>query len=73
MRYTLDGQAPELGRGAWIAPSAAVIGKVVLEDAASIWFGAVLRGDNEVIWVGQGSNVQDNAVLHTDMGHPLLI
>ncbi|MGV8986739.1 MAG: gamma carbonic anhydrase family protein [Cypionkella sp.] len=73
MIYTLDGQAPEVGTGAWIAPSASVIGKVVLEDEASIWFGAVLRGDNEVIWVGQGSNVQDNAVLHTDMGRPLLI
>ena len=50
-----------------------MIGKVVLEDDANVWFGAVLRGDNEVIWVGSGSNVQDNAVLHTDMGHPLLI
>ena len=73
MKYTLDRQVPEVGVGAWIAPSASVIGKVVLEDEANIWFGAVLRGDNEVIWVGQGSNVQDNAVLHTDMGHPLLI
>ena len=73
MKYTLDGIAPEVGNGAWIAPSATIIGKVVLEDEANIWFGAVLRGDNEVIWVGQGSNVQDNAVLHTDMGHPLLI
>lgn len=73
MKYTLGGQAPEVGVGAWIAPSASVIGKVVLEDGANIWFGAVLRGDNEVIWIGQGSNVQDNAVLHTDIGHPLLI
>ncbi len=73
MRYTLDGQAPEVGARAWIAPSASVIGKVVLEDEANIWFGAVLRGDTEMIWVGQGSNVQDNAVLHTDVGHPLLI
>ena len=73
MKYTLDGAAPEVGMNVWIAPSAAVMGKVVLEDEASIWFGAVLRGDNEVIWVGAGSNVQDNCVLHTDMGHPLLI
>ena len=73
MKYTLDGAAPEVGVNVWIAPSAAVMGKVVLEDEASIWFGAVLRGDNEVIWVGAGSNVQDNCVLHTDMGHPLLI
>ena len=73
MKYTLDGTAPEVGMDVWIAPSAAVIGKVVLEDEASIWFGAVLRGDNEVIWVGAGSNVQENCVLHTDIGHPLLI
>lgn len=73
MKYVLDGVAPEVGKNAWIAPSADVIGKVVLEDDASIWFGAVLRGDNEVIWVGQGSNIQENAVLHTDMGYPLLI
>ena len=73
MKYALDGIAPEVGAQVWIAPSAAVIGKVVLEDAANVWFGAVLRGDTEMIWVGQGSNVQDNAVLHTDDGHPLLI
>lgn len=73
MRYTLDHATPEVGAGVWIAPSATVVGKVVLEDAANIWFGAVLRGDNEVIWVGAGSNVQDNCVLHTDMGHALLI
>ena len=73
MKYTLDGVAPEVGTGAWIAPTAVVVGKVVLEDAASVWFGAVLRGDNEMIWVGQGSNIQENAVLHTDWGYPLLI
>ncbi|MEO8241049.1 MAG: gamma carbonic anhydrase family protein [bacterium] len=73
MKYALEGTAPELGQDVWIAASAAVIGKVVLEDRANVWFGAVLRGDNEVIWVGAGSNVQDNCVLHTDMGHPLLI
>ena len=73
MKYALDGIAPEVGMDVWIAPTAAVIGKVVLEDGANVWFGAVLRGDTEVIWVGAGSNVQDNAVLHTDLGHPLLI
>lgn len=73
MKYTLDGAEPEIGAAVWIAPTAVVVGKVVLEEAANIWFGAVLRGDNEVIWVGAGSNVQDNCVLHTDMGHPLLI
>lgn len=73
MKYTLDGVAPEVGMGAWIAPSAVVVGKVVLEDEVSVWFGATIRGDNEMIWVGQGSNIQENAVLHTDWGYPLLI
>ena len=72
--YTLDGIAPTLPNGfCWIAPNAAVIGKVRLEDEASVWFGAVLRGDNEMITVGARSNVQDNAVLHTDLGFPLTI
>jgi len=73
MKYTLDGVAPEVGAGCWIAPGAHVIGKVVLEDEVNIWFGAALRGDNEVIWVGRGTNIQENAVLHTDWGFPLLI
>lgn len=73
MKYLLEDVTPEVGANVWIAPTAVVVGKVVLEEAANIWFGAVLRGDNEVIWVGAGSNVQDNCVLHTDMGHPLLI
>ena len=73
--YTLDGISPDLpGEGHyWIAPSADVIGKVRLLEDASVWFGAVLRGDNEWITVGQGSNVQDGCVLHTDMGAPLTI
>jgi carbonic anhydrase/acetyltransferase-like protein (isoleucine patch superfamily) len=57
----------------WIAPSACLIGNVVLQKNASIWFGAVLRGDNDPIVVGENSNVQDNSVLHTDMGQPLTI
>ena len=73
MKYSLDGVSPELGADVWIAPTAVVIGKVVLEEAVSIWFGAVLRGDTEMIWVGAGANVQENCVLHTDPGHPLLI
>jgi carbonic anhydrase/acetyltransferase-like protein (isoleucine patch superfamily) len=73
MNYELDGVAPEMGMGAWVAPGAHVMGKVLLEDEVSVWFGAVLRGDNEMIWVGQGSNIQENCVLHTDMGFPLLI
>jgi carbonic anhydrase/acetyltransferase-like protein (isoleucine patch superfamily) len=57
----------------WVAPSAVLIGKVVLKRNASVWFGAILRGDNEPIVVGENSNVQDGAVLHTDMGAPLTI
>ena len=71
----LDGVAPELPEeGAyWIAPSASVIGKVRLERFASVWFGAVIRGDNELITIGENSNVQDGAVMHTDPGLPLTI
>lgn len=57
----------------WIAPGAFVIGRVVLKRNASVWFGAVLRGDNEPIVVGENSNVQDGSVLHTDIGAPLVI
>ena len=73
--YALDGVSPELPEEGhyWVAPDAAVIGKVKLERNASIWFGAVLRGDNELILVGENSNVQDGCVLHTDMGSPLTI
>jgi carbonic anhydrase/acetyltransferase-like protein (isoleucine patch superfamily) len=57
----------------WIAPSAAVIGRVVLKKNASIWWGATLRGDNDPIVVGENSNVQDGSVLHTDTGSPLTL
>lgn len=57
----------------WIAPGAVLIGKVVLKRNASVWFGAVLRGDNEPIVIGENSNVQDASVLHTDMGAPLTV
>jgi carbonic anhydrase/acetyltransferase-like protein (isoleucine patch superfamily) len=73
--YTLDGQGvstPPSG-AFWVAPNAVVLGKVKLEEDASIWFGAVLRGDNELITVGARSNVQDGCVLHTDPGFPLTI
>ncbi len=75
MIYELDGQRPECpeeGRY-WIAPSAAVIGKVRLQIDCSVWFGAVLRGDNEWIELGERSQIQDNATLHTDPGFPLTI
>lgn len=72
--YTLDGHAPELHPdGAWAAPSASLIGKVKLEKNASVWFAATLRGDNELITVGEDSNVQDGSVMHTDMGFPLVL
>lgn len=73
--YPLDGvsaDVPASGRY-WVAPTAAVIGKVRLEEDASVWWGAVLRGDNEWLTIGPRSNIQDNAVLHTDMGYPLTI
>ena len=73
MIYSLDGITPHIHPDAWIAPTAVIIGDVVVEAGASIWFGAVLRGDNERITVGAGSNVQENSVLHTDMGFPLVI
>jgi len=57
----------------WVAPTAVVIGRVVLKRNASVWWGAVLRGDNEPIVVGENSNVQDGSVLHTDIGAPLTI
>ena len=71
--YTLDGIAPEMDEESWVAPGAHVIGNVWIGPGAGIWFGAVLRGDNEPILVGQGTNIQDNAVCHTDIGFPLNI
>jgi carbonic anhydrase/acetyltransferase-like protein (isoleucine patch superfamily) len=73
--YNLDGVSPDLpGEGAfWIAPSADVMGRVRLLKEASIWFGAVLRGDNEWLTIGEGSNVQDGCVLHSDIGAPLTV
>ncbi len=71
--YALDGVAPEVADDTWIAPDANVIGRVVIETGASVWFGCTLRGDNEEIRVGRGSNVQENCVMHTDMGYPLTI
>ena len=74
-RYALDGISPSLPEtgDCWIAPDANVIGRVSLGPGTSIWFGATLRGDNEPITVGDGSNIQENCVLHTDMGFPLTI
>lgn len=71
--YRLGEDAPDLAPDAWVAPGAHVIGRVRLAAQASVWFGAVLRGDNEPIAIGARSNVQDGAVLHTDPGFPLQI
>ena len=72
--YSLDGKEPKLPHGFhFVADSARVIGDVILEEGAGIWFGAVLRGDNEPITIGAGSNIQENCVLHTDMGFPLTV
>src|SRR5688572_19052403 len=71
--YELDGKAPRLGEGAWVADSAQVIGTVELGENASVWFGVVIRGDTEIIRVGRNSNIQDLSVLHADIGVPLTV
>lgn len=74
MIYILEDRTPELrGTEHFIAPGAAVIGSVIMEDRTSVWFGAVLRGDNEPIHLGEDSNVQDCSVMHTDPGAPLTL
>jgi carbonic anhydrase/acetyltransferase-like protein (isoleucine patch superfamily) len=71
--YELDGKAPQLGAGAWVADSAQVIGTVELGENASVWFGVVIRGDTEKIRIGRNTNIQDGSVLHADEGVPLVL
>ena len=71
--YALHDSAPDLATGAWVAPSANLIGDVRLGERASVWFGAVIRADNTPIVVGAESNIQDGAVCHSDPGAPLII
>ncbi|MDP9043801.1 MAG: gamma carbonic anhydrase family protein [Pseudomonadota bacterium] len=71
--YQLDEHVPKVAAGAWVADSAQVIGEVELAEDASVWFGAVLRGDTEPVRIGRGSNVQDGSVLHADHGFPCLV
>ncbi len=71
--HQLEHTAPEVHSTAWVAETAVVVGKVTLGENAGIWYGAVLRGDNDRITVGANSNVQDGSVLHTDHGMPLTI
>lgn len=73
MIHRLGDVTPEVHQTAWVAGSAEVIGRVRLGEGASVWFGAVVRGDNEPIEVGDGANVQEHCVLHTDMGFPLVV
>ena len=71
--YELDGKSPSLADGAWVAPSADMIGDVLLGERASVWFGAVIRADNGTISIGAESNIQDGAVCHSDPDAPLTI
>lgn len=73
MLYQLDEHRVQCRGDYWVADSASVMGRVILGHHASVWFGAVLRGDNDLISIGEGSNVQDGAVLHTDPGRPLTV
>ena len=69
--YRLGERAPLLAQGAWVAPSATLIGRVELGAEASVWWGAVIRADNDPIVIGARCNIQDGAVLHTDEGVPM--
>ncbi len=71
--YALEGHEPHLHPDTWVAPDANLIGRVVLEQGASVWFGATIRADHEEIRVGAGSNIQENCVLHIDPGFPLSV
>lgn len=71
--YALGDKAPQIDEDTWVAPDANLIGDVVLEAGASVWFCVTLRGDNERITIGAGSNVQESTVMHTDLGYPLSI
>ena len=73
MKYRLGDACVDTHPDSWTAPNATLIGNVRLEEGASVWFNAVLRGDNERILIGKDSNVQDGAVMHTDMGYPLTL
>ncbi|HYW56467.1 MAG TPA: gamma carbonic anhydrase family protein [Polaromonas sp.] len=71
--YQLDALTPNIHESAWVADNAQVMGNVSLAESSSVWFGVVIRGDTETISIGRGSNIQDNSVLHADIGMPLEI
>ena len=71
MEISIDGQTPQVDESAWVAPNATLVGSVTIEAGASVWYGAVLRADNEPITIGARSNVQDNCVFHVDVDRPV--
>ena len=71
--YAFEGNFPIIHESVFVAPDANIIGKISLNEKSSVWFCSTLRGDNELISVGFGSNIQENCVLHTDIGYPLTI
>ncbi|MBU8690825.1 gamma carbonic anhydrase family protein [Priestia megaterium] len=71
MQYKLNGYCPNVDSNAYVAPGAQLIGNIELKEDSSIWFNAVLRGDNEKITIGKGSNIQDGAIVHVDPGYPV--
>ncbi|MBA1272113.1 gamma carbonic anhydrase family protein [Stutzerimonas azotifigens] len=73
MKYRLGDSRVDADPQSWVAPNATLVGKIRLDAGASVWFNAVLRGDNELIHIGPNSNVQDGSVIHTDMGYPLTL
>lgn len=73
VKYRLGESRVEAHPQSWVAPNATLVGKIRLDAGANVWFGAVLRGDNELVHVGENSNVQDGSVMHTDMGYPLTL
>lgn len=73
VKYRLGDSRVEAHPQSWVAPNATLVGKIRLDAGANVWFGAILRGDNELIHIGENSNVQDGSVMHTDMGYPLTL
>lgn len=73
MILSFNGKTPIIGQNVYIAPSAVIVGDVIIEDEASVWFGAVIRGDTDRITIGASTNIQDNCTLHPDTGSPLTI
>ena len=71
--FSLDDVKPDLHETVWVAETASIVGRIIMAENSSVWFGAVMRGDNEPITIGARSNVQDNAVLHSDPGQPLTV